>query len=430
MTRPSLWIVLALAAAASGGATACSARDDHGSAATPADASTGGDDVSLPGPDGGGSLDATPDALVFPSPTGPYAVGTQQRVVVDTARTDPQAPDPATPRTLLVQLFYPADANAAATMPPYVRPLEAQQFENGSPALPAGWETHVVTHERDAVPVASGGATFPVVLFSHGLTALRPTYVTLIEDLVSHGFVVVAISHTYDSGVVVFPDGSAAALNTAWEGPTPADDAGAQAQEAYLEIYDRHLGVWVADARFVLDQVTQWAQGDALLGGRLDLARVGMFGHSYGGATAAEACALDPRFKAGINLDGTFFSPVRPDGGRAIPTPFMMQMNEQHGLGQTDDPTMKGTYDLLLDAGYAVTIAGSLHGTFWDMGLVFDFFDGPGTLSGFTGTIDHARALSIIDAYTLAFFQRHLEGMPAPLLDGPSPYPEVTYAHR
>jgi hypothetical protein len=108
----------------------------------------------------------------------------------------------------------------------------------------------------------------------------------------------------------------------------------------------------------------------------------------------------------------------------------MMQMNETHGLNQTDDPTMKATYDLLEDAGYAVTIAGSQHGTFWDMGLVFDHFDGVGTLSAYTGTIDHARALAIIDAYTLAFFQRHLQGLPAPLLDGPPPYPEVTFEHR
>jgi hypothetical protein len=42
------------------------------------------------------------------------------------------------------------------------------------------------------------------------------------------------------------------------------------------------------------------------------------------------------------------------------------------------------------------------------------------------GPIDPRRAMQIIDAYTLAFFEQYLNKAPAPLLEGPSPkYPEV-----
>jgi predicted dienelactone hydrolase len=133
-------------------------------------------------------------------------------------------------------------------------------------------------------------------------------YASLIEDLVTHGYVVVAIDHTYDAAVVTMLDGGTAYANTSWQ---PSDTADASTM---WDTYDQHIETWVADARFVLDQVTTWQSADpqGLVTGRLDLDRVGMFGHSYGGATAAQCCALDARFKAGINLEGTLFSPGEP----------------------------------------------------------------------------------------------------------------------
>lgn len=50
---------------------------------------------------------------------------------------------------------------------------------------------------------------------------------------------------------------------------------------------------------------------------------------------------------------------------------------------------------------------------------------------GLLGPIDGARAHRIINAYSLAFFERHLKGRPQKLLDGPAmPYPEVHFEVR
>ena len=50
---------------------------------------------------------------------------------------------------------------------------------------------------------------------------------------------------------------------------------------------------------------------------------------------------------------------------------------------------------------------------------------------GLTGPIDSDRAHAIVNAYTLAFFDRYLKDQPAPLLAEPSPeYPEVLFERR
>ena len=71
---------------------------------------------------------------------------------------------------------------------------------------------------------------------------------------------------------------------------------------------------------------------------------------------------------------------------------------------------------------YDVTIAHTQHGNFSDLMLFYP--RGPGDL-------DPRRAHQIIVAYTLAFFDRYLNGKPSPLLAGPSSaYPEVTFKKK
>ncbi len=59
------------------------------------------------------------------------------------------------------------------------------------------------------------------------------------------------------------------------------------------------------------------------------------------------------------------------------------------------------------------------------------YFSPLAPLLGFAGTIEAQRAYNIVNAYSLAFFDQHLEGRPATLLDGLSKqYPEVFFEMR
>ena len=62
--------------------------------------------------------------------------------------------------------------------------------------------------------------------------------------------------------------------------------------------------------------------------GRLDLHAVGMFGFSLGGATAAAAMLVDPRLRAGVDLDGSIYGPVARLG---LARPFLLMLASPPG---------------------------------------------------------------------------------------------------
>jgi hypothetical protein len=88
--------------------------------------------------------------------------------------------------------------------------------------------------------------------------------------------------------------------------------------------------------------------------------------------------------------------------------------------------TMRAVFERLPGAGYYVQVPGMFH---------LDMTEAP-SLSPLAsrlglGPIGAPRAHQIINAYSLAFFDRHLKGRPAALLDGPAArYPEVLLETR
>ncbi|WP_437279116.1 alpha/beta fold hydrolase [Sorangium sp. So ce375] len=366
--------------------------------------------------------------LEVPRPTGPHPVGTQIRALTDSARGEEATEDPDDRRELVVQLFYPADPCGTGQLAPYLTPEEGDsRRSSGGLPLEDGFEASIVTHARVGVPLADDGAPYPVLLFSHGFGMLRADYTSLVEELASHGFVVASISHTYDTELTVFPDGRAVPFGSVVQ--TPAMDAPPEEIEAFSQAMNEHITVWVDDARFVLDQLTAAAQDDpdGLLTGRLDLERVGVLGHSYGGAMAAEACARDDRFDAGLDIDGSLFGPQNGAGGRSLAQPFFLLLAAAH----PDDASIDETYGALAGQAYRARVEDTAHLSFSDLPVVVEHFFGKDAAPDLFGTLDPARAVAITNAYTLAFVKAHVGGEAAPLLDGPSPdYPEVTFEKR
>ena len=149
--------------------------------------------------------------------------------------------------------------------------------------------------------------------------------------------------------------------------------------------------------------------------GNLDTARIGVFGQSFGGATAFQVCAIDPRCKAAINIDGTQWGTLLES---PLQAPFLMM------YGEKTDRLNDWVINTSLASGYSLRVNGASHINFTDFNLISPVFKLPQL--GILGKIDTRQMERIMNAYTLAFFDQTLKGIPSPLLQSASPdYPEV-----
>jgi dienelactone hydrolase len=279
--------------------------------------------------------------------------------LVDPSRRDPW--DPTIPvRELMVTVFYPAAATAsfalAAQMLPGAATLFGQIAPLGQPELPASgvdWSA-TMTHSHLAAPAQPDRR--PVLIYSPGGGDPRTLGTYVAEDLASHGYIVVTVDHPGDASVVEFPNTTAYRGQyriTVFRGDPRADAA----------TYKTMIETRIADCSFVADALGRLAAGvnpDALgrplprdLDRALDPRQSGIYGHSAGGATAAEVLYEDRRFRAAINMEGYLdWTPavagtvgtLLPVAAHGVDRPLLLVGTD----GFTDEQALDLSWDALL----------------------------------------------------------------------------------
>jgi dienelactone hydrolase len=237
----------------------------------------------------------------------------------------------------------------------------------------------------------------------------------MLPRISSFGYIVVTVDHPYDADIVVFPDNSTIlGLNIETEDQILAS-----------------LNTRTKDISFVINQLSRPSITrkflPALALGGIDVSKVGIYGHSLGGATAAEAMLYDKRLVGGVNLDGTFFGDVVKEG---LDRPFLIFAHE--GKNRSTDSSWEAIWPKLRGWKKELMLNGSAHGTFTDLPDVLDVLGIGGSLPSeveeLLGSIDGARALEIVTLYVRTFFDFVLKGKNSKVLDGPSKdYPEVEF---
>jgi len=394
------------------------------------------------------SVETSPtSSSLFPEPTGKYNVGTTSYNFVDLEREEIYTEDEYDNREITAKVWYPSQDVADAAPEPYLNQEQnsavANELEIPAEDLQSVTQFLTTNSITDA-PLAEDQSEYPVLLFSHGFGGLPEFNTIKAEELASQGYVVVGINHTYESIAGELSNGETVPQSSVF-------DVENQNQSEILELLEESVDIRAEDAQFVLDELTEIDAGDdpnELLGGHLDLEKVGIFGYSLGGATAAKVLAEDHRFQAGINLDGGLFGDV---ANASLNQPFMILNNEVFGLGTSSNPEENQLNQLqqsfvenLQNDGYEVTIQGTEHSSFNDLSFLLPSLLNSGIELGELEElansendsnnddfepIDPQLGSQIINDYTLAFFDRYLNDEPSPLLteDMSSIYPEVIY---
>jgi len=351
--------------------------------------------------------------LELPVPTGSFAVGRIGALWTDGKRTDPFASSPDQNRELVIWIWYPARRNDQLAASPYLpkpwaRALAAHagvlltQFLNRNPAC-------VHAHSYEDAELAPDQPNYPVVILRSGIGAMSLDYTTIAEDLASHGYIVVGADAPYSTSVAVMPDGRVIHKTTSGnpnDAPLPEAE-----RERLLESL---LRVWTEDTRFLVDRL-EWlnaADPSGRFVRRLDLASVGVVGHSFGGATAAQFCHDDARCKAGIDMDGTLYGSVKHEGFKQ---PFLFLLSD-HG-DAWNSPDCQIAADIRSAAAripgdrLIVTFQGAHHFSFGDQALVkSQIVMRVLRAAGVMGDLDGREGLDCTRHYVREFFDVHLRG--------------------
>jgi predicted dienelactone hydrolase len=351
-------------------------------------------------------LDHTRETTL-PAPTGPFAVGRTSYAWSD--------------GRILAWIWYPAAPQPASQRPDDYLPakwriaIEKQRGQVDNLFLTRDL-SRVHAHGIHDAEVSPQQRSYPVVLMRAGFAALVTNYTALAEDLASQGYVVVGFDAPRRSSVVVLPGGTVIER-------APEND-GDPVSAAQL------VRDWSADMSLALDQLERLNTSDfpGRFAGRLDMRRVGVFGHSLGGATALQFCHDDSRCKAAVDLDGAPFGSVIREGVRR---PLLIVLAAHTFESEAENRPVLDNLHAIYDREdgnrrWWITIRGANHFEFSDDGallkspLVMRVLQWLGITP-----LDGRRQIAVTAHLVGTFFDVYLTGAPASELKNRANYPEI-----
>ncbi|GIN93229.1 carboxylic ester hydrolase [Siminovitchia terrae] len=341
--------------------------------------------------------------MTFPEPTGEYTVGTQTFHLIDKKRKELVVPNSQVNRELMVQVYYPAEKGTGKRSP-YFENIDALTEQlSATQGFPHIATTHLgltETHSyKDATPVKVK-EKFPLLLFAHGMSLYGRQNTFQLEELASHGYVVVALNFTGDAATTVFPDGDRVDF-------TPIENT--------ITFLNKRIKLWEQDTSFVLGEVIKgdFDKNFKPIEELIDYDKIGMLGHSFGGATSAQMLVKDDRIKAAIDMDGGLYGDAMPKNGPG--KPFMLMnaeasinfMKEAHGQEPGNrDELFEESYlrnkTVEKPGVYTTIIPKTNHGSFTDLAAVTPIINESGA--------DVNTIYKLINEMALGFFDKNLKG--------------------
>lgn len=240
---------------------------------------------------------------------------------------------------------------------------------------------------------SNSAAPYPLIVFSHGNQGVRVQSIFYTEYLASHGYVVAAPDHQY---------------NTLWD----YDES-----QMGMSAFDRPK-----DVSFIIDMVFELsASGDEFLSGMIDTKRVGVTGHSYGGYTALASAGgklggdidlSDSRISASVPLAPGIFAFFGEDGIANITIPTMIIGGSADITVPFDEEDLP-IFNALNSPAYLIEIMGAGHFSFTDIcGLDFLYDVVGNVIDDGCGpdNIPYEEVHKVTNIFATAFFGKYLKG--------------------
>ena len=274
---------------------------------------------------------------------------------------------------------------------------------------------------------------FPLVIFSHGAFGYYQSNTSTYMELASNGYVVAALDHPHHAFFTKDTDGKTVIADMGFMNAAINLNDDVPAEEQFA-LYTEWMALRTSDMNFVLDKTEAACRGGAVdeswfISGKeydavqtvlhiTDISRIGVMGHSMGGAAAVELGRERNDISAVVDIDGTMLSEYTgvADGEltvreEAYVCPVLEFNNWKSYHERMAYLEQGGIYpnDVLIQnasEGYAVTIRDTEHMDFTDLPLLSPFL---GNMLG-SGERDKAETMTVVNSLVLQFFDHYLKG--------------------
>ncbi len=279
---------------------------------------------------------------------------------------------------------------------------------------------------------AAEGEKFPLVIFSHGAFGYYQSNDSTYAELASNGYVVVSTEHPYHSLFTTDTNGNTIIADSSFLNGVMAINTEDVSEETTFELSSQWLKLRADDINFVIDSVKSAADANAIpeywhseqnenINTALAMTntdKIGVMGHSLGGAASVSVGRTRSDISAVIDLDGTMLGEVTGvENGRDIvndepyTTPLLSFDNEEHHYSaeaaiKDDIPYANNIVHDNAVCGYRTYIAGTGHMNYTDLPM----FAPPLAKMLGTGSIDPEECMMTVNRITLEFFDSFLKG--------------------
>lgn len=334
----------------------------------------------------------------LPEPTGNFNVGTVSDDFTDKSRVETFSKEEGKLRKIAVQFWYPTD-------------------RTGSEIL----------YDISGAPISTSQQNYPVLIFSHGAFGMRMSNASTFRELASHGYIVASIDHTYHSFYTAFSEGKSIIVNNDFLNEAIGATVGDLSPEKEFQVSHDWLDLRTADIELVIDSLKSGELGTSsnLLKGHMDMTKIGLFGHSLGGAAAAQGSRERNDISAAIVIDGTMIGDITGLDGDNKPIittesfkqPLMLMYNSSFKDQEAKETSYLPNINAFnngTEAAYSLCIKDSGHLNFTDLPRISPFL----AKKLGVGTVDSFEGIKIVNDYSLAFFDKHIKGQSSSLLEG------------